>query len=393
MKKIQRIIRLCKVGFGLLAIGLLSCEVHAQDSSSTQQISVNASATGKKKIKIALLLDTSNSMDGLINQAKSQLWTMVNELSKAECNGEKPELQIALYQYGNQSLNVETGYIQQLSGFTGELDEISAKLFGLSTNGGDEYCGWVIQKSIDDLDWGTNESDLKFVFIAGNEPFTQGRVSFTTSCLNARDKDIVVNTIFCGDFNEGINTSWKAGADLARGNYLSINHNAQTVYISTPFDDKLDSLNTRLNTTYIYYGEKGKMKYEQQATQDLKAGTISKENKVERAVSKSSSFYKNESWDLVDKSATTDDLNEMVRVDLDEETLPAEMQGMTDEQKVSYIKQKAVEREKIQTEINDLSAKRQTYIAENSKTKEVNLNSTMTESIKKKAMEKNYSFK
>jgi len=48
-------------------------------------------------IKVALLLDTSNSMDGLIDQAKSQLWELVNELSYAKCKHEsKPSLQIAL---------------------------------------------------------------------------------------------------------------------------------------------------------------------------------------------------------------------------------------------------------------------------------------------------------
>ena len=35
-------------------------------------------------IKLALLLDTSNSMDGLINQARSRLWNVVNEIGKAE---------------------------------------------------------------------------------------------------------------------------------------------------------------------------------------------------------------------------------------------------------------------------------------------------------------------
>ena len=51
------------------------------------------------KIKIALLLDTSSSMDGLIEQAKSQLWKLVNELSKFNYQNEKPELEIALYEY------------------------------------------------------------------------------------------------------------------------------------------------------------------------------------------------------------------------------------------------------------------------------------------------------
>ena len=35
---------------------------------------------------LALLLDTSNSMDGLIDQAKSQLWKIVNELAAAKCD-------------------------------------------------------------------------------------------------------------------------------------------------------------------------------------------------------------------------------------------------------------------------------------------------------------------
>ena len=44
----------------------------------------------KNTIKVALLLDTSNSMDGLINQAKTQLWEIVNELSYAKCEEQEP---------------------------------------------------------------------------------------------------------------------------------------------------------------------------------------------------------------------------------------------------------------------------------------------------------------
>jgi len=40
-------------------------------------------------IQLALLLDTSNSMDGLIDQAKSQLWKIVNELATSK-KMEKP---------------------------------------------------------------------------------------------------------------------------------------------------------------------------------------------------------------------------------------------------------------------------------------------------------------
>ena len=85
----------------------------------------NKPTSNKQFIKVALLLDTSNSMDGLIDQAKAQLWEIVNELSYAKCEGERPNLQIALYEYGNDRLNSDEGYIRQVIGFSDDLDDIS----------------------------------------------------------------------------------------------------------------------------------------------------------------------------------------------------------------------------------------------------------------------------
>src|SRR5438309_1717807 len=61
----------------------------------------------KPVVQIALLLDTSGSMDGLIEQAKTQLWKVVNEFAKAERGGVRPEIQVALYHYGTPSLGAE----------------------------------------------------------------------------------------------------------------------------------------------------------------------------------------------------------------------------------------------------------------------------------------------
>ena len=37
-------------------------------------------------------------MNGLIEQAKSQLWKILNELARTEKDGQEPTLQIALYE-------------------------------------------------------------------------------------------------------------------------------------------------------------------------------------------------------------------------------------------------------------------------------------------------------
>lgn len=344
-----------------------------------------------RHIKIGLLLDTSNSMDGLIDQAKSQLWNIVNELASAKCEDEKPKIQIALYEYGNDRLTASEGYIRLVTPLTQDLDQISKDLFSLKTNGGSEFCGHVIRTSLRQLDWNENKEDLKLIFIAGNEPFTQGDVNYKNACMNAKEKGITINTIYCGSFEDGISTSWKRGADLTNGHYMSIEQNRKTVYIASPYDKQIDALNTQLNKTYIYYGVQGKSKKENQVEQDANALSLSYENKVSRAVSKSSHAYNNSQWDLVDAYGETNfQLDE-----IESEYLPPEMKNLSEKGKLDFIEKKKTERIDIQKEITDLNILRTQFI--NKKKKEMGeegsmLDGAMTTAIKEQAKTKNFKF-
>lgn len=341
------------------------------------------------KIKIALLLDTSNSMDGLIEQAKSQLWKLVNELATFKYGNETPQLEIALYEYGNDGLNSSEGYIRQVSMFTNDLDVISEKLFALKTNGGSEFCGHVIRTSLQQLDWNNAGSDLQIIFIAGNEPFTQGNVSYQSSCGMANEKGVFVNTIFCGSYDEGVLTDWKKGASLANGSYMNLDHNQKTVYVETPFDDAIASLNNKLNDTYVYYGVSGSHKKSMQYTQDKNASSYGSANTVERTVSKSSSFYKNYSWDLVDAVGQ----KEFDITKVKEENLPKELQGKTTEYKLKYIADRRLEREAIKNEIQALNKKRTAFILEKQKSTNAvssGLDAVMLAAIKDQAVKRGF---
>lgn len=340
-------------------------------------------------IKVALLLDTSNSMDGLIDQAKSQLWELVNELSYAKCGHKnKPSLKIALYEYGNDRLNAQEGYIRQVNAFSNDLDEISKNLFGLTTNGGNEYCGKVIQVSLDQLNWGTNKSDLNLIFIAGNEPFDQGPVRYQDASLNACEKDVTINTIFCGNYNTGAQTHWKDGAESAKGTYIAINHDKRTVHIPSPYDQAILEKNNALNNTYIGYGRLAEDKMALQIQQDSNANEYGQANAVKRAVSKSSHFYKNSSWDLVDAEEEADFSYE----ELDDKDLPNELKGKSASEIKAYIAIKRKEREQIQKEIAQLNKKRISYVATQTKKDDNQLRNAMVEAIKTQAKKKNYTW-
>ena len=341
------------------------------------------------KVQIALLLDTSNSMDGLINQAKAQLWDIVNEFTYVRCGNEaRPRLEIALYQYGNNDLSSREGYIQQVLGFSNDLDEISEKLFSLTTNGGEEYCGEVIHTSIRQLDWGKNPDHLRMIFIAGNEPFTQGKLDYRDAASQAKEKDIVVNTIFCGDYHQGIKTAWQTGALLTGGEYMSIDHNQQAIHIATPYDDIIIRLNKKLNKTYISYGYGGAASLANQSVQDKNAMEMEEAVAVKRAVSKSSSYYANAEWDLVD-AADEDDFDIS---GIERKYLPAELQSKSDEELKSFVADKKAERKKIQKEIQSLNVKRQKYISEKSAEAKGELESAMLRAIRKQATDKNFSW-
>lgn len=332
---------------------------NAKDNKITTEKTPEKSETeGNTKIQVAILLDTSNSMDGLIEQAKSRLWNIVNTLTTLKYHGKTPDIEIGLYEYGNDGLSVQSNYIRQVAPLTTDLDLISEKLFSLRTNGGSEYCGAVIADATKQLNWGKNRSNMKLIYIAGNEPFNQGSINYREAISDALHNDIYINTIFCGNQEEGIRTFWKDGADAGKGKYFNIDSNRAVLYIATPYDVRISECNTKINETYVSYGSKGAEKKRNQEIQDSNAQSVSASNYAERTVSKSKAAYKNESWDLVDKMKEDKEAVSKLK----KEELPKELQNKSAAEIKAYVEKKAKERETLQKEISELAKKRQEYI-------------------------------
>jgi hypothetical protein len=83
--------------------------------------------------------------------------------------------------------------------------------------------------------------------------------------------------------------------------------------------------------------------------------------------------------------------NEKVITETDDEYLPAEMKGMSAQQRKTYVAKKAQERDAVQQEIQSLNKKRMEYIAANTpKESEASmLDAAMIKAIKKQASLKN----
>lgn len=311
------------------------------------------------KVQLALLLDTSGSMQGLIHQARSQLWKIINEFNASTRGGRTPEVEVALYEYGNNGSLKENHWLRCVTPFTRDLDEVSRRLFELSTNGGEEYCGAVIRHALDSLRWSREPGVYKAIFIAGNEPFTQGPVDALEACKAAAGAGVRVNTIHCGPAEEGLNGGWKAGALIADGSYLVINHNAEAKHVEAPQDKEIVRLGLELNRTYLGYGAQAKSKSENQLEQDANAAAVAPAAPIARALTKASENYDNRSWDLVDAVKKGGlKLEEVKR-----EELAPELQKMTPEELRGRVEQRAAEREALRAKIQTLQREREAWLA------------------------------
>lgn len=332
----------------------------------------------QNKVQIALLLDTSNSMDGLIDQAKTQLWKVVNTFIDARRDGAAPFVEVALYEYGNNKQHVGNNYIRQVQPLTRDLDEVSSQLTALKTDGGEEYCGAVIQRALADLSWDSNANTYKVIFIAGNEPFTQGSVDPRQACRDGLAKGIVVNTIHCGSRDEGISGSWHDGAALAAGKFMIIDQDRAVCHIPAPQDDKISKLGEELNKTYLGYGQRRKASAEKQVAVDrVAAANAASGADVQRAICKASSNYSNSSWDLVD--AVRD--NKLDVASLPKDALPEDLRELNAEELKNRVDAASKKRANLQASIARLNKEREAFVNEERKKQAGGSNNTLDEVV------------
>ncbi|MFM2385572.1 MAG: hypothetical protein RL660_329 [Bacteroidota bacterium] len=361
----------------------------------------NAPPQKDNVIQIALLLDVSSSMDGLIAQAKSELWSVVSTISAATKQGKAPMIQIAIYDYGKSTHSPANNYVRRVLDFTSDLDVVSQKLFELQTNGGEEYCGAVIANSVNELQWLQDDDQYKTIIVAGNEPFNQGSVDYKQSCLKATQKYIIVNTVHCGDNSTGITTYWQDGAQRGKGKYLSINSNIVAKHYTTPYDATLEQLNAMLNNTYWGYGAQGRVAEKNVQVQDAGNYTENKAGYYQRIAvkSKSRTYQDNTAtWDVTSKAVSKDGTVIVSEVEkLKEDELPEQLKRKTVEERKIIIQHNYAQRDSINREIGRLVTLREQHIAEqkrldNTRDGQQSLGSALVDAIKQQAIAKGYTF-
>ncbi len=336
----------------------------AQSKAITQKKIVRNSPSGAPRIEVLFVLDTTGSMGGLIEGAKLKIWSIANQMLRANPT---PRLRMGLLGYRDRG----DAYVTKFFDLSEDIDTIYAKLQQFNADGGGdtpESVNQALQEAVTRPSWSQDSKVLKIVFLVGDAPphmDYQNDIKYPVSCRMAAKRDLIINTIQCGQMAETV-PFWQEIASLSGGSYMSIGQTGDMQMISTPMDGELAKLNVEVGRTILAYGA-APMREEvmhKQAVSEAAAPSSPSVVADRLAFNQASKSVVQGGGDLIDGLA-----NGKVELDkIDSKKLPQEMQSLSPEARKAYIQAKQAERSKVQARISELSKKRQAFIdAENRK--------------------------
>jgi hypothetical protein len=310
----------------------------------------------RPQIEVCFVLDTTGSMSGLIEGAKTKIWSIANQMIAAEPT---PNLRIGLIGYRDRG----DDYITRNFDLDDDIDAVYADLqdFG-AAGGGDapESVQQALHEAVTKISWSPSTDVLKIIFLVGDCPphfdYPQD-IPYQDTCREAVGKDLIINTVQCGNHLE-TTPIWQDIADLAEGSFVAIGQSGDMHVVSAPQDKRLAELNVAMGKTLVPYGtvdEKEKVAAKQSLSEYAPESAA-----VDRlAFNRKTGKVVQGRGDLVDDI----DAGHTELSKLDKEELPAVMREMSSQEQAAYLSEQKMKRQEIQDEIGSLLKERQAYIA------------------------------
>ncbi|NOT59399.1 MAG: VWA domain-containing protein [Acidobacteria bacterium] len=316
-------------------------------------------SSNQKTLELVFAIDTTGSMGGLIEGAKQRVWGIVNEVMQSSA---RPRVRVGLVAYRDRG----DQYVTQITPLTEDLDAVYSRLMDFRADGGGdtpENVRRALADAVHKAGWAQQSNNVaQILFLVGDAPpheDYQDEPDAARTVQQARQRDIVVNTIQCGNL-AGTRPVWETIAQTGQGQYFSIAQDGGVAVITTPYDDKLGALSNQMGGTYMTYGagEVQASNLTRQADSELKilAGAASAA-KADRALNKA-----------VNSRAYDGDLLQEVengRLKLEEvkeAELPAELKTLSATDRKKEVDKRLAERQKLRDEITQLSKQRAEYL-------------------------------
>ncbi|MFA5137804.1 MAG: vWA domain-containing protein [Elusimicrobiota bacterium] len=335
----------------------------------------------RSQVEVVFVLDTTGSMDSLIEGAKQKIWSIANGIAAGK---PAPRIRMGLIAYRDKG----DAYVTQSFDLTSNLDKMYENLLSLRADGGGDGPEHVL-KALDDsvtrMSWSKGSRAFKVVYLVGDAPAHReygDTPSLEKLVESAVRRGVVVNTVQCGS-QADTEEQWRKIARLGEGRYLPIPQSGGMVSTPTPFDDRIAELNSRIEGTLLAYGARKEEAEGRFSLARRMSAAVSGAAAADRAAFASSAGY--EGLDLI--QAVQDKKVDLGALDLS--SLPDPLKGLSADERRLKVEKLYSERSALKSRLAELSGKRAKYLKEHASDKRKDsFDARLMESLKEQAGKK-----
>ena len=335
------------------------------DDPTITPVPLSSPGSEGQAMEMVFVLDTTGSMGGLLTGAKERIWGIVNEVMQGSSISSVKVGLVAYRDRGDQ-------YVTQVLPLTEDLDKVYSTLMDYQAGGGGdepENVRRALAEGVAQAGWSRpSPRNAQILFLVGDAPphdYADEPDTLTTADLAVK-QGIIVNTIQCGT-SASTKQVWEAIARRGQGQYFLIPQNGGVQTISTPYDEQLSQLGSRLGGTYVAYGggagaggesfreERKDAADKMEVTYALRAApSAAAERSVNKALN-SKAYIGDLLQDIENGSIKLESVKT--------EDLPSDLQKLSTEERTKEIEKRLAERSEIRKQILALSRQRTEYIA------------------------------
>ncbi|MBC7485343.1 MAG: VWA domain-containing protein [Cytophagaceae bacterium] len=350
-----------------------------------------------KKVQVVFALDATGSMSGLIGTAKEKIWPIASSFAQDPTT----QVEVGLIFYRDRGDAFVTRKIQ----LSKDLDDVYEQLMTITADGGGdgpESMNQGLYEAVTLMPWNTDTTVFKSIFLVGDYESHMdypNDVKYSRSCSIAKEKDILINTILMGN-NDVAKKIWKEIAACSGGEFLQVDMNANNLTVTTPYDDKIADVSTKMDDTRIYYGsnEQKQKQYIKKSQSDKLNSGITSSTAARRAEYNNNTKSGKDAY-IGDHELVNDYKSKKVDLTKIPTTqLPDAIQKMDVPQREKYLDSLTTQRDQLQKEMDALIVQRKAYIEvelKKKKKEEVSesFDNKVYENVKRQAAKKNIEMK
>ncbi|MEN3931591.1 vWA domain-containing protein [Microvirga sp. W0021] len=333
---------------------ILSGPAHSEPANNSAQVN---------GVEVVFVLDTTGSMNGLIEGAKRKIWSIANTIVD-----QNPDAKIKMGLVAYRDIGDD--YVTKSFNLTTDIQGIYANLLTFEADGGGdapESVNEALDVAVTKQDWTSESSQQnvkRIIFLVGDEPphmdYKHDR-KYPVVLKDATQKGIIVNAIQVDGTTE-TTRYWKEIAKLGNGKYIAIPQDGgKVVDIETPYDDEIIQVQAALNNTVLAYGTKTRKVAVENKKDAYRAATKSSAAEMSKYVNKSSKG----AAVVTGKGDLVADMNKGLKLEtIPEQELPEVMQKMDVEKRAIFIQEQNAKRIELAKTLKEKVEKRDAYVLE-----------------------------